>query len=146
MKSELTVGESDNLAGALGLSHSPDVLYRIGLALAGLSAEVVGEVSVLGGVWGAGGDPLKTEAGESDVCMGDGVEDELCIVEAALEEGEAGEGGGEESHGEETPTRAETLYFIPAGDALSVWIPFREKRFRNSRPLTKAPAAHMPRN
>lgn len=91
---ERTVGEGDHLARSFGLGHSPDVLYRIGLAFAGLLAEVVGEVWVLADLLGDGGDPLKTEERETDIGSGDGGEDELCIVEVDLDEGEAGEGGG----------------------------------------------------
>jgi len=109
----LTVGEGDNLARSFRLCHSPDILYRIGLALAGLSTEMVREVSSdLWGVLAVGGDPLKAEAGESDVGAGDGEKEELCIVEVDLNEGEASERGGEESHGEEPSLEgAENLYF-----------------------------------
>ena len=55
---KLTVGEGDDLAGPFGLGHSPDILYRVGLALAGFSTEVVGEVAVGSDV----GDPLMAEA------------------------------------------------------------------------------------
>lgn len=91
---ERTVGEGDDLARALGLGHSPDVLYRIGLAFTSLLAEVVGEVWVLADLVAGRGDPLKTEERETDIGFGDGGEEELGIVEVDLDEGEAGEGGG----------------------------------------------------
>ena len=106
-----TVSEGDDLARAFGLGHSPDVLYRIGLAFAGLAAEVVREVRILADLVSVGGDPVKTEERESDVGFGDGGEEELCVVEVDLDEGEAGEGGGQESHGEQGTVRGD-LYII----------------------------------
>lgn len=97
---ELTVGQGDDLARTLGLSHPPDILYRVGLALAGLSAEVVREVAISSDAWAVGSDPLKADALVPDVGGGDGGEDELDGLEVGLHEGETGEGGGEESHGE----------------------------------------------
>ena len=44
---ELTVSKGDDFARSFGLCHSPDIFYSIGLALAGLSTEVVREVPVL---------------------------------------------------------------------------------------------------
>ena len=109
MRKRLTVGEGDNLAGSFRLCHSPDILYRIGLALAGLPTEMVREVSC--DLWG-GGDPLKAEAGESDVGAGEGEKEELCIVEVDPDEGKAGEGGGEESHGEEPSLEGQRIYIF----------------------------------
>lgn len=100
---ELTVGEGDDLARPLGVCHSPDILYRVGLALAGLSAEVVREV-VFPGVRAIGSDPLEAVALMVNAGGDEGSEDELGDVKVGLYEGEAGEGGGEESHGEETST------------------------------------------
>jgi len=44
---ELTVGQGNDLARPFGLRHSPDVLYRVGLALPSLTTEVVREIAIL---------------------------------------------------------------------------------------------------
>ena len=96
----LTVGQGDDLARPFCLCHSPDVLYRVGLALPGLSTEVVREIAILPDAWAVGGDPLKSGALVLKVGGDDGGEGKLDSLEVGLDEGEAGEGGGEESHGE----------------------------------------------
>ena len=97
---KLTVGQGDDLARPFGLCHSPDVLYRIGLALPSLSTEVVREIAILPDGRAVGGDPLKADALVLKVGGDDGGEGELDGLEVGLNEGEASERGGEESHGE----------------------------------------------
>jgi hypothetical protein len=99
------------LPGPFGLCHSPHVLYRVGLALTGLSTEVVREVAIGSDVRGS--DPVKTEAGESDVVASDKEEEELCIAEVNPDRGEAGEGKGEESHGERGVVSAPQRFYSP---------------------------------
>ena len=99
-QAELTVGEGDDLARPFGLCHPPNVLYRIGLALPGLSTEVVREFAILPDAWAVGSDPPKADALVLKVGGDDGGEGELDGLEVGLNEGEAGEGGGKESHGE----------------------------------------------
>ena len=109
---DLTVGEGDDLAGTLGLRHSPDILYRVGLALAGLSTEMVGEIAITPDIWAVGSDPLGAGARVMDVGVGDGGEDELDGVEVGLHQGEASERGGEESHVEGQRIRGGRIYIF----------------------------------
>ena len=76
----LTVGQGDNLARTFGLCHPPHILYRVWLALAGLSTEMVGKVSSLPSVSAIGGDPLRTETPIAD----NGEEDALEVSEEGL--------------------------------------------------------------
>jgi len=99
-RQDLTVGQGDDLARPFGLCHSPDVLYRIGLALPSLSTEVVREIAILPDLWAVGGDPLKTDALVLNEGGDEGGEGKLDDLEVGLNEGEASEGRGEESHGE----------------------------------------------
>jgi hypothetical protein len=115
---EPTVGQGDDLARPLGLRHPPDVLYRIGLALTGLSTEVVREVAIVSDAWAVGSDPLKARALTLNVGANDGGEDKLEGVEITLDEGEASEREGRESHrGLCFATKG--LYFILAFGTLS---------------------------
>ena len=98
-RQDLTVRQGDDLARPFRLCHSPDILYRIGLAFPGLPTEVVREIAVLPDVWAAGGDPLKADALVLNVGGDEGGEGKLDDFEVGLNEGEAGEGRGEESHG-----------------------------------------------
>ena len=115
---EPTVGQGDDLARPLGLRHPPDVLYRVGLAFTGLSTEVVREVAIVSDALAVGSDPLKAHALTLNVDANDGGEDKLEGVEITLDEGEAGEREGRESHrGPRFATKG--LYFILAFGTLS---------------------------
>lgn len=114
---ELTVSEGDDLAGTLGLCHSPHILYRIGFAFAGLSTEVVREVSSVSDVWAAASDPLRAETLELDPGVEEGGEDEFDKVEVALHEGEASGGEGSESHGEGSCLQSGGTLYISPGTA-----------------------------
>jgi len=61
---------------------------------------VVSEVSIVSDDRADGSDPLKAEALEMGPRVDEGREDKLDKVKVALDEGEAGERGGGESHGE----------------------------------------------
>jgi len=113
----LTVGQGDDLTRPFGLCHSPDVLYRIGLALPGLPTEVVREIAIVADMWAVGGDPLKADALVLNVGGDEGGEGKLDDLEVGLNKGEAGEGGGEESHGEGPTSLGEGFISVtlPAG-------------------------------
>jgi len=118
----LTVGQGDDLAGSFGLCHSPDIFYRIGLALTGLSTEMMREVTgVLAGVWSVVGDPFEAEAWVLDVGFDDGGEYKLGTVDVDLHEGEGNERGEEGSHWRgDIPSHWSFILFSP--------LAFREKQ------------------
>ena len=68
------------------------------------------KVSSLSDVWAIGSSPLEASALVSDVGVGDGEEYKPEVAEVGLYEGEVGEGGERESHGEETFPCSEDLY------------------------------------
>ena len=82
---EVTVGESNDIAGSFGFCHSPHILYRVGLAFTGLSTEVVREVATTSDGRGViGSDPLEVEALVLNPCTEDGGENKADKVEIAL--------------------------------------------------------------
>ena len=81
----MTIGESNDIARSFGLCHSPDILYRVGLAFTGLSTEVVREVAAASDGRGVvGSDPLKVETLVLNPCTEGGGENEADKVEIAL--------------------------------------------------------------
>lgn len=98
---------------------------------------MVREIAIISDV--AGSDPLKAGAWVLGVGTDDGGEDELDGVEVGLHEGQAGEGGGEESHGEEASLSLRRLYIFVTGTLRTLIIfLFRSER-RPPRQLPRPP-------